>query len=230
MTAASAPDLEDQDPAPDVSEWLTKDEVAEQLGVTRTTIKRMTDDGVFNPLRDATNRLRFKPSEVKWAETHRGGNKKPKEEMAEFELQTVKALLSLVKDPREKIDAILFDMIKDLRVENEKLRGVITAQQADVEAARDGNADREGALAMIKSEAAIKQFALTRIIEKASILFSGGKVGGVQLTPEQLEQLVLAGEFLTPEQENTAKAIVTAHKNGAKKDDPKRSTDSPSGN
>src|SRR4029079_11705645 len=98
--------------------------------------------------------------------------------------------------------------------------------------ARDNTAERNMAQTMVMSETRIKELALHRLIEKGGQLLMGfkGMSGGVQLTPDQCEQLLVAAKeapeeesFLTPEQETLAKAIVTRHKEeAAKKAVPKK--------
>jgi len=222
---------------PDISEWPKRSQVAELLGVTDTSVARFQRDGDLNPIKDENGAYRFNPVEVAVLQAARGkkGVKGAQrlEDMQEWEGQAVKTIVNLINEPRKKIDEIQFDIIKDLRDENAKLRATIEAQWKEVETARDNTAERDAALTMVKSEARIKEHAMMRIIEKAGQFFLGGKGGtaGVQLTPDQLQQLILAGEFLTPEQENMAKAIVTRDlevKKAAKPNDEKRDTSNPS--
>lgn len=219
---------------PDITDWPKRAQVADRLGVTVTSIARFQRDGDLNPLKDEAGAFRFDPAEIICLEAKRGGKKYVrdslrKEEMQEWEGEAVKTIVGLINEPRKRIDEIQFDIIKDLRAENLKLRETIEKQWAEVEVARDNTAERTAALTMVHSEARIKELAMTRIIEKAGQFFLGGKGGatGVQLTPDQLQQLILAGEFLTPEQELTAKAIVTRNLEESKRKAPATKAETP---
>lgn len=201
----------------DVDTWPTKQQVADAIGKSLTAVTRLMDDGTLNPIKDAEGRNRFPPAEVAIVVQRVAGTTKAivrKEEFKEYELEVIRSIVGLVKDPREKIDTILFKMIDDLRIENARLLTIIQSQQSEVDAAKDHTAERTMAIGMVESDSRIKELALSKILEKAALLFGGGKLAsGVTLTPDQLEELILAGgDFFTPEQMNMAKVIVTKNK------------------
>jgi len=209
-------------------DWPKRAQVAKMLEVTETSVIRFEKAGNLNPILDPDGCYRFEPSEVAVLGASRGkGNMRREaavtraDELKEWETSTIKSIVGLIEKPREKIDSIQFDIIKDLREENRMLRTKIEGMWAEVEQARDNTAERNMAQGLVMSEARIKELALTRLIEKGGQLLMGfkGMAGGVQLTPEQLEQLLIAAKeapgeesFLTPEQETLAKAIVTRNK------------------
>lgn len=202
----------------DIETWPTKEEVAEAIGKTLTTVTRLMADGSLNPIKDERGRNRFPPAEVAILVQRVAGTTKAiarKEEFKEFELDVIRSIVGLLKDPREKIDSLFLSMIADLRTENARLLAVIASQREDVDAAKDHTSERTMALEMVKSDTRIKELALSKILEKAALIFGGGKMtaAGVMLTADQLEELIMAGgDFFTPDQLNMAKAIVTKHK------------------
>lgn len=197
-------------------EWPTKNEVAKKLGKSLAGITRLTRAGKLNPV-DFEGQNRYDPKEVQEClndpdiNTH--ASDKRREEFAEIQLSVVRDMISLVKDPRDKIDTLQFQIIADLRTENKELRDKYNKALDDIEAARDKSSEREAALALLKSDQAIKQTAMTRIMTTIGTLINGPE--GVKLSPEQLEQLLIANEeekFFTPEQEKLAKQTVAQHK------------------
>ncbi len=209
-------------------EWPKRAQVAKMLEVTETSVVRYEKAGNLNPCKDPDGCYRFDPAEVSVLMATRGiGNKRREamvtrtEELKEWETSTIKSIVGLIEKPREKIDEIQFEIIKDLRAENLSLRTKIEAMWAEVETARDNTAERNMAQGIVMSETRIKELALHRLIEKGGQLLMGfkGMSGGVQLTPDQCEQLLIVAKeapgeesFFTPEQETLAKAIVTRHK------------------
>ena len=198
-------------------DWLTKAQVAAKLGKSLAAVVRLQKAGRLHPLVDDDGINRYEPSEV--AEiliSPAGGSAERKEEAAEFELSAVKAIIDLVRHPREKIDEIQFRIIERQQTRIEQLEARIEAQQREVEQARDNNAERSMALGMSQSETRIKELAMSRMIETVQRLMSGGNASGVQLTPEQLQELIRVEEFLTPEQQKAAKAAIVAHQSKTK--------------
>jgi hypothetical protein len=214
-------------------DWPKRAQVAKMLEVTETSVVRFEKAGNLNPILDPDGCYRFEPAEVAVLAASRGkGNIRKEaaitrsEELREWETSTIKSIVGLIEKPREKIDEIQFEIIKDLRAENLILRTKIEAMWAEVETARDNTAERNMAQGIVMSETRIKELALHRLIEKGGQLLMGfkGMSGGVQLTPDQCEQLLIAAKespgeesFLTPEQETLAKAIVTRNKEEATK-------------
>jgi len=208
--------------------WYTKDAVAAQLGKSLAAVTRLQKAGRLSPRIGSDGKNRYNPREVAevMSDPSAPGRASTRgEEFAEYQLDTVRALIGLVKDPRERIDEIQFRIIERLEKENNMLRDRLEANRVVVEAAQDNNADRQAALNIMNSETRVKELAGMRMIETLSRLISGGKSNGVQLSPEQLEQLIMVGDFLTPEQANAAKAAVVAYRskmqangNGKKED------------
>lgn len=134
-------------------------------------------------------------------------------------LDTARAMLALVRDPREKIDDIQFKIIERQQVRIEELEKKLDAQREATEKALDHNTERQMAYESLKTEGRIKEMAAGRFVETLKKLVEGwnGNKSGVQFTPEQLEELLLASKdgdqpFLTKEQTADAEKIVAAHK------------------
>lgn len=205
-------------PEPEITdEWPTKTEVANRLGKSLAGVTRLQKAGKLHPHKDEDGCNRYEPAEVqRLLDDPSEVSADRREEFAEYELSTVRALIGLVREPREKIDDLLFKIIERQEIQIGKLLAQIEANRVEVEAARDGAADRTVASNMIQSETRVKELAGTRFIEMLSRLMTNGKQSGVQLTPEQLEQLLIAsaeGEpFLTSEQTKAAQATIVAWK------------------
>ena len=201
--------------------WPTKQEVADQIGKSLAAVTRLQKAGRLSPKVDDTGVNRYNPKEVAQVLADplaRGGANTRGEEFAEYQLDTVRALIGLVKDPRERIDDLQFRIIERQDKQIEKLLAQLEAQRVEVDSARDNTADRTAALNIMNSETRVKELAGMRMVETLSRLMSGGNNSGVQLSPEQLEELVLVENFLTPEQVKAAKAAIVASnskKNGA---------------
>jgi len=209
----------------DTTGWLRRDEVKSRIGKSLSAIQRLQGAGKLNPL-EVEGVYFYDPEEVASVQAEiekerelleRGPSKGS---VDAYMYDTMKSIVNLVKDPREKIDAIQFQIIGQLTKRIEELEAKLDASRVAVEAAKDSTLERNMALEMAKSESRIKEVAAGRMVETIGKLINGAP--GVALTPEQLEQLVLAnsdGEerFLTPEQEKKAKEIVAQHnakKNG----------------
>lgn len=200
---------------------MRRPEAAKFLGVSLPKMTRLQDKNRLHPvteeginfydpdeLAELKGELEREKIQLKTPEGRR-------EAMAEYQLNVVKDVIGLVKEPREKIDAIQFDIIKDLRAENARLTALLAATAKEVEQAKDTTLERNMAMEIAKSESKIKETAAIRMVNTIGALIGGQK--GVQLNADQLEQLILAnadgGEpFLTPEQEKQAKAIVAEAK------------------
>lgn len=211
-------------PTPPPKGWLNRQEAADAIGKTLSSITRATDAGLLNPHRDETGKLWFDPREVEELKANpmmpvKGIGAKPddparaarREHFAEWELSTVKDLVASITVPRQKADDYLFrvmdfqdGLIKRLFAEKEEGR-------KEVEESRDGNAERAIIAEQHKSETRIKEFAIQRFIQ-AGLRFlekqTGSTGNGLVLTSEQIEQLIVAGEFFSPEQEAIARKEV----------------------
>jgi len=204
--------MDDDDETEITDRWPTKAEVAEQIGKSLAAVTRLQKAGRLTPRTDDSGNNRYDPKEVAKVLADplmRGGNTRS-EEFAEYQLDTVRALIGLVKDPRERIDDLQFRIIERQDKIIEKLTDQLEKQRAEVDAARDNTADRTAALNIMNSETRVKELAGMRMVETLSRLMSGGNNSGVQLTPEQLQELVLVEDFLTAEQVKAAKAAIVA--------------------
>jgi hypothetical protein len=204
--------MDDEEEAEITDRWPTKAEVAEQIGKSLAAVTRLQKAGRLTPRVDESGNNRYDPKEVAKVLADplmRGGSTRG-EEFAEYQLDTVRALIGLVKDPREKIDELQFRIIERQDKIIEKLTDQLEKQRAEVDAARDNTADRTAALNIMNSETRVKELAGMRMVETLSRLMSGGNNSGVQLTPEQLQELVLVEDFLTVEQVKAAKAAIVA--------------------
>lgn len=193
--------------------WPTKQEVADQLGKSLAAVTRLQKAGRLTPRIDDSGNNRYDPKQVAQVlsdPTARGGANTRGEEFAEYQLDTVRALIGLVKDPRERIDDLQFKIIERQDAQIARLLDQLEKQRTEIDAARDNTADRTAALNIMNSETRVKELAGMRMVETLSRLMSGGNNSGVQLTPEQLEELVLVENFLTPEQIKAAKAAIVA--------------------
>lgn len=212
---------DDEDENEITERWPTKQEVADQIGRSLAAVTRLQKAGRLSPKIDDSGNNRYDPKEVAKVladPAARGGANTRGEEFAEYQLDTVRALIGLVKDPRERIDDLQFRIIERQDRQIQTLLEQLERQRSEVDAARDNTADRTAALNIMNSETRVKELAGMRMVETLSRLMSGGKNSGIQLTPEQLEELVLVENFLTPEQIKAAKAAIVASnakKNGA---------------
>jgi hypothetical protein len=209
----------DEDEREITERWQTKGEVSAALGKSLAAVTRLQKSGRLNPKVDDNGNNRYDPKEVAevLADPNAGGRANTRgEEFAEYQLDTVRALIGLVKDPRERIDDIQFKIIDRLMKENEDLHKRLEANRIIVDEAKDNTADRQAALGMMQSETRVKELAGMRMVETLSRLMSGGKQSGVQLSVEQLEELVLVDNFLNDEQLKAAKAAIVAQKSKAK--------------
>jgi hypothetical protein len=205
----------------DTSNWMRREEVAKKLGVSLPALTRLQAKEKLNPI--VVEGVNFyDPEEVgevfiekqRERETLEKGPSKGSVEAYVYE--SIRAMVGLVKEPREKIDVIQFDIIKDLRAELKEARAELKTARTDIEAARDQTLERGLAIKQVESDGRIKEMAATRIVATLGKLINGPE--GVALTPPQLKQLLDANAdpetgatFLSPEQEKQARGIVAAH-------------------
>jgi hypothetical protein len=204
--------MDDEEETEITDRWPTKAEVAEQIGKSLAAVTRLQKAGRLTPRVDESGNNRYDPKEVAkvLADPLMRGGATRGEEFAEYQLDTVRALIGLVKDPRERIDDLQFRIIERQDKQIQTLLEQLEKQRSEVDAARDNTADRTAALNIMNSETRVKELAGMRMVETLSRLMSGGNNSGVQLTPEQLQELVLVEDFLTVEQVKAAKAAIVA--------------------
>ena len=192
--------------------WYGRNDVAKELGKSVASVTNLTNKGKLRAKR--INGVMFydpeSVSEVKTdPEVQLGTNGETSELMA-----MARAVLELVKGPRKDIDELQFRMLASYATENEKLRAENEKLRAEINQARDTNVERDMAVMMAQSDSEVKKIAGIRMVETISKLVTGiGKKNGVELTPEQLEALVVMSEdgeeaFLSPEQAAMARAII----------------------
>lgn len=204
---------------PDITGWYRMPEAAKKIGCSLSAITRMSDKGILTPhVVDAVNW--YDPGEVDAVAAERQANRDKlstpegrREVLAEFQVTVVKDIIGLLKDPREKIDSILFDMISGLRVRVKELEAELDSSRKAVEEAKDQSLERSLAIKTVESEGRIKELAMSRMVETVGKLINGFGKTGVQFTPDQLQELLLANKdgdepFLTAEQVKAAQAIV----------------------
>lgn len=132
-----------------------------------------------------------------------------------YMLETTRAIVALIRDPREKIDDIQFKIIERMSARIEELEKKLDAARQAVEEAKDSTLERNLAIKQVESEGRIKELALGRMVETVGKLITGMGKPGVALTPEQLEELLIANKeepFLTDDQAKQAAQIVAQHK------------------
>jgi hypothetical protein len=213
-------------------DWLTKQQVADKFGKSLAFVTRLTTKGVLNPVSvrpddGGVPQNRYDPLEVaeamadpKLVAQGQSSLDQAKEDLALYQLDTVRAVIGLIREPREKIDALQFEIIAGLRARVKDLEAEVDAGRKAIAAALDQSAERAIAIEMTKNDQAIKKLATERVLNTIGKLISGPD--GLKFTPEQLEELVLANgdgeeQFLTPEQVKQAKEIIGknhAAKNG----------------
>lgn len=205
-----------------IREWMTKAEVAKRINKSLAAVTRLSATGRLNPvsIKDGMGvaQNRYNPDEVQAIladPAMQPTSDDRREVFAEYQLDTVKAVIGLIREPRETIDKLQFEIIAELRKENGELRAEIKTMRADVEAARDNSAERQIGIEMVKNDQAIKKMATERVLVTLGKLISGPD--GVQLTPDQWEELIIANgdgekEFLTPDQVKKGKEIVARAK------------------
>lgn len=200
--------------------WLTKDQVAKRLECSLPKITRYTKGGRLNPV-VVDGRNRYNPDEINVILADPNRNRvtleEKHEELAVYQLDTVRALVDLVRAPREAIDAYQERIIDRLMARCEELEKKLDAQRDATEAAKDQTHERQAVHAMIATDASIKKLAAEKMFNTIAQLINGSNASGVALTPDQLQELVLAnddgeGKFLTDEQVHRAKQVIAQHK------------------
>lgn len=197
--------------------WPTREELCETLGRHKSTVIRFESDGRLDGRAlDESGAMRYDPQEVAALEDDRS-RVKPKltrdqrrEEFQDYELSTIKQLVDLVKVPRDKIDEMMFRLLGHLEKRNAELEALVSSLRGEIDKARDDNTERDIARQIAGSETKIKEMAANRLMSTLQAIMSGGKSNGLELSPQQLQELLMAGQFFTPEQEKQAKVTVLA--------------------
>lgn len=202
----------------DTSEWLKREEVAKRLNISLPKLQRLQLKGKVNPVQvDHVNH--YDPDEVEEVRQELEKEREllergpSKGSVDAYMYDTMKAIVNLVKDPREKIDAIQFSIIEKLMARIADLEKQLESQRTAVETAKDQSLERNMAMEMAKSEGRIKEIAAGRMVETISKLMSGFGAPKIKFTPEQWEMLLGANKdgeepFLTPEQVKVGEAAV----------------------
>jgi hypothetical protein len=188
-------------------DWPTKKQIADRAGKSIQWVLRQTKAGKLHPRVDEHGENRYPPDEVA---TIFNEKRNRAAEFAEFELDTVRSVIDLVREPRERIDQLFFKLLDRQQIQIEKLEDKLESNRLVVEEAKDNTADREVAKTVVETEAKVKAIAAQRFIETISKLLTRGSEnnGGVKFTTEQLEELMLTEDFLTAEQKEAAKKAI----------------------
>jgi len=194
--------------------WLSKAECKDELGKSFAAVTRLSKQGKLTH-RIINGLNYYDPASVEAVKVDPEVKLGTNGENAEL-IALSRMALDLLKGPRTDIDALQFkmleyqaEMIMKLSAENEKLR-------SEINQARDTNVERDMAVMMAKTDAEVKKLAGSRMVETISKLAMGWGGNGIKLTPDQLEALIALADsedpFLTPQQTDQAKAIVSEHR------------------
>jgi hypothetical protein len=194
----------------DTSGWLRREEVKNILGCSMPKIQRLQASDDLTPV-EVDGIYFYDPAEVETVKRELDKKKTllengpSKGNVDAYMYETMKAIVNLVKDPREKIDDIQFKIIEKLMARVADLEKQLDAQKAAVEAAKDSTLERNMAIEQVRSEAKIKEMAAGRMVETIGKLVNGWGGNKLNFTPEQWEMLLGANKdgeepFLTPEQ------------------------------
>lgn len=208
---------------PDTTDWLRREKVAEMLACSLPAITRLQDKRKLKPV--VVDGINFyNPTEVAVLAEERARERDQlltsegrKQVTEAYMLDTTRAIIALIRDPREKIDDIQFKIIERQASRIVELETKLDAAREAVELAKDATLERNLAVEQVKSESRIKEMATGRVVATLGKLVEGmmGGKGGVTFTPEQLEELLIAHKeepFLTDEQTKQATQIVAQHK------------------
>lgn len=209
--------------------WLSKKQAADRLGRSASYVVQMASKGRLHPRAKTIEGVLtnfYDPEEVDaLADAPRVVPDKGNDQRTAYEqiaLDTVRSVIGLVREPREKVDALLIATIERQERRIIELETKLDAQREATERAKDATAERELTASFAKNEQDIKKLAAGRMIETCGKLVtwwmtSKGNGSGPTFTAEQWEQLLLANndgesKFLTPEQEEQGKKIIAEHK------------------
>jgi hypothetical protein len=182
--------------------WPTRAETAKELGVSLSKMSRLEREGRLHHV-DGENEkdYRYDPDEIAdYLEN-------PKGRKSEESFSVERALVELIKQPREKIDVIQFDIIKGLRAELAEVRAELRAGRLEVEAALDQTSERQTAMKIMSDESAVKRMAGERLVGTLGAILGGAKTG-IAFSEEQLKELVLVEGFMTDEQRKEAQRLI----------------------
>lgn len=203
----------DSDDAP--SDWLTKPAVATRIGKSLAAVTRYQKQGKLTPkVIEGVNY--YDPSEVALVaeEIRKSRDLSYDEQEGDgFALGTMKALVNLIREPRERIDDLQFQMLDRAHKRIEYLEQELDKRKDAIEAAKDQSLERNLAIKQVESENKIKEIAASRLVDTLGKLLTGfgGNKEGVTLTAAQVKELLDAHKeeaFFTPEQVKQAEAIV----------------------
>lgn len=205
----------------DTINWLRREQVADLLDCSLPKLTRLQEKKKLKP-RIVEGINYYDPVEV---ERVREELQKEKDQLLtpegrrqvteSYMLETTRAIIALVRDPRERIDDIQFKIIERQAARIEELEKKLDLAREAVEAAKDSTLERNLAVKQVESEGRIKELAMGRMVETVGKLITGMGKPGVNFTPEQLEELLIANKeepFLTEDQVKQASQIVAQHK------------------
>lgn len=197
--------------------WITCAQMCERVGRSPGTVNRLAVDGHLDSYLDTSShgagKRYFDPdgaTKILATRQEEADDKADTGGFAKYELGVVKSLIEMIRAPREKIDELQFSIIERQEKQIEKLLARQESDRELVESAKNDEADRETAMGMITAETEVKKLAGMRMIETVTRLLQGKSGNGLTLTPEQAHELLIAGEFLTPDQAAAAQRMITA--------------------
>lgn len=197
--------------------WFSIGQACERLGRSPATVQRLAAAGHLDSFLDTSSngpgKRYFDPDGIMKVLATREEEQNDKADaggFAKYELGVVKSLIEMIRVPREKIDELQFGIIERQEKQIEKLLARQEADRELVETAKNDGADRETAMTMITAETEVKKLAGMRMIETVNRLMQGKGNGGLTLTPEQAHELMLVGDFLTPDQAAAAQRMIAS--------------------
>jgi hypothetical protein len=179
----------------DFTKWPTRGAVAKTLGISPTSVRRLESGGKLKPWRDDSGIYRFDPQEISVLAdssdlpTPETANETEADKLDVTELKVVGKLLGLIHIPREKIDALLLNIIDRQERRIVMLEAKVAENWAAVEASKNQNHERELVGNILKAEDDLKNQVVGRIVANIDRLFQPKKHFLDALTDQQLEEL-----------------------------------------
>lgn len=193
----------------DMTQWPTRAELADELGVSVTMITKYVRKGWIVEHRDSENTSRYCPNEVdglkekvaemrskKFAVPAGDEDVEVPELYAKHGHTDISRVLAMVTVPRERADAALFQIIdrleaecRELKEENKTLRGLDLERLREERRAKAEEQEQKTAAAIVERQEAIKAEAMMRILQKIDRVLGGGVHFLDKISDEKLRQL-----------------------------------------
>lgn len=226
----------------DLTSWLTRSEVANELGCSVSKVRTLERKGALTPVVDGEGANRFNPSQIAALRVTMNEGRdilmSPRTSLddedgggsdsADRLLSMMSRVLNLVLVPRERVDGLLFRMLERQEKTIERFESKFDQWIEAREAAKDRTHEREVAASVIKSQASRNDEIVKRVFASAE-RFIGAKTGTPFLTNLDAAQLVelsmlaeengAPGSYWKSNQLDAIKsAIATKKKEAAEKD------------